>query len=151
VFLLQYYRDAAGVLIVYDVTNSDTFTRVCRWVDEIKKYCEDNVVKVLVGNKDDLVPTENSPIRKAVSTEEAAQYARHMNLPFFETSAKDNKNVETVFHTVTRLALQQRLEARQKSHPSHRTDLTNGAPSSQAIQLKGSKKKEKKLGGSCCQ
>jgi hypothetical protein len=67
-----------------------------------------------------------------------------MNLPFFETSAKDNKNVDTVFYTVTRLALQQRLELRKK------VQNNNGATSSQSIQLKGSKKKVKKHNESCC-
>jgi GTPase SAR1 family protein len=70
-----------------------------------------------------------------------------MDLPFFETSAKDNKNVDAAFYAITRLALQQRLEARNKTQQNN---ITNGATSSQAIRLKGSKKKEKKNGGSCC-
>jgi Ras-related protein Rab-1A len=136
----KYYRDAAGVLIVYDVTNAESFTRVRRWIDEINKYCDDNIVKILVGNKDDIVPT----IQKDVSTEYAEQYARDMNLPFFETSAKDNKNVDATFYAVTRLALQQRLEKRKKDQQN------NGVPSSQSIQLKGAKKTKKKNHESCC-
>jgi len=64
-----------------------------------------------------------------------------MNLNFFETSAKDNKNVYETFYAVTRLALLNRLQAREKS-PSN--DLT-----SQTIRLK-TKKKDKKHHGSCC-
>jgi Ras-related protein Rab-35 len=146
----KYYRDAAGVLIVYDVTNSESFSSVCRWVDEINRYCEDNIAKVLVGNKDDIIPIDDKPIRKVISTEDAEQYARQMNLSFFETSAKDNKNVEAPFYTVTRLALHQRLEARKKTQSSQRNDLTNGTLPSQGIQLKKSKKTDKKHSGTCC-
>ncbi|CAF5220170.1 unnamed protein product, partial [Rotaria magnacalcarata] len=58
VITTSYYRDAAGVLIVYDVTNGESFSRIRRWVDEINKYCDDNIAKVLVGNKDDSLSTE---------------------------------------------------------------------------------------------
>lgn len=144
---MKYYRDAAGVIIVYDVTNRETFSRVCRWIDEIKKYCDDNVVKVLVGNKADVISAEDSSAQKVISTEQAEQYAQEMNIPFFETSAKDNKNVDILFHTITRLALEQRLQARQKSQALQRHDLTNGAASSQGIRLQGSKKK---TSANCC-
>ena len=143
----KYYRDAAGVIVVYDVTNRETFSRICRWLDEIKKYCDDNIIKVLVGNKADVISAEDSPAQKVVSTEEAQQYAHEMNISFFETSAKDNKNVDTLFHTIARLALEQRLQARQKSQSLQRQDLTNGIASSQGIRLKGSKKK---TSANCC-
>jgi GTPase SAR1 family protein len=63
-----------------------------------------------------------------------------MNLPFFETSAKDNKNINEAFYTVTRLALQKRLENRST------LDLTSSKP----IRLKASNKKDKKRHGMCC-
>ncbi|CAF3793639.1 unnamed protein product [Adineta steineri] len=150
VITTTYYRDAAGVLIVYDVTNRETFSHVCRWIDEIKKYCDDNIVKVLVGNKDDVVSKDDQSIRKVVPTQEVEQYAEKMNMPFFETSAKDNKNIHEVFHTVARIALQQRLEARNKNHSLQRNNMTNGTSSAQSIRIKGSKKKEKNHHGSCC-
>ena len=135
------------MIVVYDVTNRETFSRICRWLDEIKKYCDDNIIKVLVGNKADVISAEDSPAQKVVSTEEAQQYAHEMNISFFETSAKDNKNVDTLFHTIARLALEQRLQARQKSQSLQRQDLTNGIASSQGIRLKGSKKK---TSANCC-
>ncbi|CAF0877345.1 unnamed protein product [Adineta ricciae] len=147
VITTTYYRDAAGVIVVYDVTNHETFSSVCRWLDEINKHCDDNIIKVLVGNKADVISVEDSPVQKVVSTEQAQQYAQEMNIPFLETSAKDNKNVDTLFHTIARLALEQRLQARQKSQSLQRHDLTNGMASSQGIRLKGSKKK---TSANCC-
>ncbi|CAF4393181.1 unnamed protein product, partial [Adineta steineri] len=88
-------------------------------------------------------------MEKIVSTSDAQQYARQMNLTFFETSAKDNKNVSEAFYAVTRLALYQRLEARAKGPVMQH----NGATTSQNIRLKSSgksKKKDKKHNGSCC-
>ncbi len=124
------------------MTNAESFSCVRRWIDEINKNCQDNIVKVLVGNKDDIESNE-----KVVLTKDTEQYARQMDLPFFETSAKDNKNVTEAFYAVTHLALQQRLENRKKNQI---LDLTNGKTSSEPIKLKRSKKKDKNHNGSCC-
>ncbi|CAF4489639.1 unnamed protein product, partial [Rotaria magnacalcarata] len=84
------------------VTNGESFSRIRRWVDEINKYCDDNIAKVLVGNKDDSLSTEGNQSEKVVATSDAEQYARQMKLTFFETSAKDNKNVYEAFYAITR-------------------------------------------------
>ncbi len=141
------------MLIVYDVTNGESFSRIRRWIDEINNYCDDSIAKVLVGNKDDNPSSDGDPMQKIVSTSDAQQYARQMNLTFFETSAKDNKNVNEAFYAVTRLALQKRLEARAKSEGMQHNSMTNGGTKSQAIRLNASgksKKKDKKHSGACC-
>ncbi|CAF1248153.1 unnamed protein product [Rotaria sp. Silwood1] len=150
VITTTYYRDASGVLIVYDVTNAESFSRIRRWIEEINKYCDENIPKVLIGNKDDIVPLNDTLINKEVSTIEAGNYAHEMNLPFFETSAKDNKNVTEAFYAITRLALHQRLQRPNIPNLTHHSDLGNGALSSEGIRLKGSKKKDKKHTGTCC-
>ncbi|CAF1131557.1 unnamed protein product [Didymodactylos carnosus] len=113
-----YYRGADGVIIVYDVTNGETFANLKDWITEMEP-------KILVGNKDD----SDFEMTKVVLTSDASQYAQQKNLPFFETSARDNKNVENVFHEITKLALKRRLTM-QKEQPSllnqKRTILTVG-------------------------
>ncbi|CAF0732961.1 unnamed protein product [Rotaria sordida] len=153
VITTSYYRDAAGVLIVYDVTNGESFSRIRRWIDEINKYCDDNMAKVLVGNKDDSPSSDGNHIQKVVLTSDAQQYARQMKLTFFETSAKDNKNVYEAFYAITRLALYQRLETRAKTQAMQHNDMTNGSTRSHTVRLKPSKKSKKKIkihSGACC-
>lgn len=120
-----YYRGTHGVIIVYDVTNGGSFANVRRWLDEIQNNC-DVVNKVLgeeamreeerhgligiilcffflVGNKSD------DPDRKVVITEDAQRFARQMDIELFETSAKDNINVEEMFLSITRQVLNHKL------------------------------------------
>ncbi|XP_030378646.1 ras-related protein Rab-35 [Scaptodrosophila lebanonensis] len=97
-----YYRGTHGVIIVYDVTNGDSFANVRRWLEEIQNNC-DVVNKVLVGNKND------DPDRKVVITEDAQRFARQMDIELYETSAKDNINVEEMFLSITRQVLNHKL------------------------------------------
>ncbi|CAF0732644.1 unnamed protein product [Didymodactylos carnosus] len=151
VITTTYYRDAAGVLIVYDVTNGDTFSKVRRWTDEINKYCDETIAKVLVGNKDDDDVSSN----KVVLTDDAQQYSRQMNLPFFETSARDNKNVDKAFYEVTRLALKKRLESRLIQDNNKKNSKDNLNSTGASIRLNNSAggrkhKKDKIKSSSCC-
>lgn len=98
-----YYRGTHGVIVVYDVTNGESFANVKRWLLEIEQNC-DVVNKVLVGNKNDC------PDRKVVLTEDAERFAKTLNIILFETSAKDNINVEEMFLCVTRLVLRSKCE-----------------------------------------
>ncbi|PWZ24622.1 GTP-binding protein YPTM2 [Zea mays] len=87
----SYYRGAHGIIIVYDVTDQESFNNVKQWLNEIDRYASDNVNKLLVGNKSDL--TAN----KVVATETAKAFADEMGIPFMETSAKNAINVEQAF------------------------------------------------------
>ncbi|KAI8749375.1 ras-related protein Rab-35 isoform X1, partial [Biomphalaria glabrata] len=82
-----YYRGTHGVLVVYDVCSGESFANVQRWLHEIDQNC-DVVNRILVGNKDD------DPDRKVVLTQDAQRFAERMQIQLFETSAKENKNVE---------------------------------------------------------
>ncbi|XP_021747116.1 GTP-binding protein YPTM2-like [Chenopodium quinoa] len=90
----SYYRGAHGIIIVYDVTDQQSFDNVKQWLNEIDRYASDNVVKILVGNKSDL--TSN----KVVSYETAKAFADEIGIPFLETSAKNSTNVEDAFMTM---------------------------------------------------
>ncbi|KAL4573432.1 hypothetical protein LXL04_020237 [Taraxacum kok-saghyz] len=83
-----------GIIIVYDVTDMESFNNVKQWLSEIDRYANESVCKLLVGNKCDLI--EN----KVVDTQTAKAFADELGIPFLETSAKDSVNVEQAFLTM---------------------------------------------------
>lgn len=85
----SYYRGTHGVIVVYDVTNGETFSNVKRWLQEIEANC-DSVQKILVGNK-----CEDHQNR-VVDEGDARHLADTIKVQYFETSAKDNLNVQEV-------------------------------------------------------
>lgn len=87
----SYYRGAAGALLVYDITRRDTFQHLTRWLEEAKQHAHENMVILLIGNKNDLEH------RRMVSTAEGQAFADQHGLFFLETSAKTAYNVETAF------------------------------------------------------
>ncbi|RDX65222.1 Ras-related protein RABD2a, partial [Mucuna pruriens] len=103
----SYYRGAHGIIIVYDVTDEDSFNNVKQWLSEIDRYASDNVNKLLVGNKSDL--TGN----RVVSYDTAKEFADQIGIPFMETSAKDATNVEDAF-----MAMSAAIKNRMASQPS---------------------------------
>ena len=90
-----YYRGAHGIIVVYDITNLDSFNNVKRWLQEIDKYARDNVSKLLVGNKMDFGDS-NSTLRQ-VSHSKGKEYADSLGIDFLETSAKSGTFVDTAF------------------------------------------------------
>ncbi|RWV92607.1 hypothetical protein GW17_00045004, partial [Ensete ventricosum] len=91
----SYYRGAHGIIVVYDVTDQESFNNVKQWLNEIDRYASDNVNKLLVGNKCDL--TAN----RVVSYETAKAFADEIGIPFLETSAKNASNVQQAFMAMT--------------------------------------------------
>lgn len=87
----SYYRGAHGIIVVYDVTDKETFDHVKQWLNEIERYASAEVQKLLVGNKCDLVS------KKDVPTETAQAFAEKIEIPFLETSAKAATRVEEAF------------------------------------------------------
>ncbi|AQK79562.1 ras-related protein RABD2c [Zea mays] len=111
----SYYRGAHGIIIVYDVTDMESFNNIKQWLSEIDRYASDNVCKLLVGNKCDLVDS------KVVDTEKAKDFADSLGIPFIETSAKESINVEEAFLTMSseikkRMATQPTVERRPTVH-----------------------------------
>jgi Ras-related protein Rab-1A len=90
----SYYRGAHGIIVVYDVTDQESFTNVKQWLNEIERYASHDVQKLLVGNKCDLTS------KKAVTMETAKAFAEKVEMPFLETSAKAATNVEKAFLTM---------------------------------------------------
>ncbi|KFM77572.1 Ras-related protein Rab-35, partial [Stegodyphus mimosarum] len=118
-----YYRGTHGVIVVYDVTNGESFANVKRWLHEIDQNCE-MVNKILVGNKND------DPERKVVLTEDAQSFAEQMKIKLFETSAKENINVEEMFNEITKMVLQSKREHKEQQQKGGDSTIRLGGKSS---------------------
>jgi Ras-related protein Rab-1A len=103
----SYYRGAHGIIVVYDVTDMESFNNVKQWLHEIDRYAAENVNKLLVGNKSDLTA------KRVVSTEQGKEFADSLGIEFLETSAKTSQNVEQAF-----LTMASQIKARMKSQPT---------------------------------
>lgn len=113
-----YYRGAMGFILMYDITNEESFNSVQDWweasninwilliiwinvfffstpplrrVTQIKTYSWDNAQVILVGNKCDMED------ERVISFERGKQLADQLGVEFFETSAKENVNVKVIF------------------------------------------------------
>jgi Ras-related protein Rab-1A len=87
----SYYRGAEGVILVFDLTNPESFNNVKRWLTDVEKYSGDSAHKILVGNKSDLASAGK------VDRRDAEEFASRFNIEYIETSAKNGVNVATVF------------------------------------------------------
>ena len=95
-----YFRGAHGILLLYDVTNKDSFKNLESWLIEIEKNAKEKVLKILIGNKCDLTDD------REISTEEGKAFALRNGMEFMETSAKMNTNVTEAFETLGKLMIE---------------------------------------------
>jgi Ras-related protein Rab-1A len=91
-----YYKGGHGIMMVYDITDLESFRYLDSWLKEIEKNASKNVYKILVGNKNDMEK------ERKVSFEKGLEFADLHGMKFFETSAKENKNVEEAFKEMTK-------------------------------------------------
>jgi Ras-related protein Rab-5C len=93
----MYYRGAAAAIVVYDITNKESFNGAKSWVKELQRRGDPNVVIALAGNKADLQD------KRKVEIEEATMYAEENNILHMETSAREATNVRHLFQEIARM------------------------------------------------
>ncbi|MQL91426.1 hypothetical protein Taro_024026 [Colocasia esculenta] len=86
-----YYRGAAVAVVVYDITNPESFSKAQYWVKELQKHGSPDIILALVGNKADLHENRSVPVQDAV------EYAEKNGMFFIETSAKTADNINQLF------------------------------------------------------
>ncbi|XP_061911582.1 ras-related protein Rab-5C-like isoform X1 [Entelurus aequoreus] len=90
----MYYRGAQAAIIVYDITNVETFARAQNWVKELQRQANSKIVMALAGNKADMAD------KRAVEHQEAQAYADKNGLLFMETSAKTGLYIDDLFMAI---------------------------------------------------
>ena len=86
----QYYKNAEGIILIYDVTESKTFDQIEDWVMNIMDNKQSDAKVILVGNKIDCE-------ERVILKEQGAELAKRFDLPYFETSASTGENVNKIF------------------------------------------------------
>ncbi|TKS79835.1 Ras-related protein [Collichthys lucidus] len=105
----SYIRDSTVAVVVYDITNVNSFQQTCKWIDDVRTERGSDVIIMLVGNKTDLEE------KRQIMIEEGEQRAKELNVMFIETSAKTGCNVKqvqvTLYPKSTRKQIMSRVEA----------------------------------------
>ncbi|KAG7465100.1 hypothetical protein MATL_G00172550 [Megalops atlanticus] len=86
----SYIRDSTIAVVVYDITNLNSFQQTSKWIDDVRTERGSDVIIMLVGNKTDLAD------KRQVSVEAAERKARELNVMYIETSAKAGYNVKQI-------------------------------------------------------
>ncbi|XP_051167045.1 ras-related protein Rab-30-like [Leptopilina boulardi] len=92
--LPMYYRAGNAILLIFDLTSYESFTKTKTLISELNKYCENHVVLLLIGNKLDLIE------RREVSEKEAKEFASSIDVSYYEVSALTNYGIDDVFQKV---------------------------------------------------
>lgn len=92
----QYFQNAQGVLLVFDLTSKDTVKKLNDWLNDLNQHVTDDCVIFVIGNKLDIKTRDLS------ISEEAKQFANDKKLNYFEVSAKTGSGIANIFEKMTR-------------------------------------------------
>ncbi len=135
----NYLKGANGALLVFDITQKDTFDLINYWIDIIKDSNGSNIAKILFGNKSDLSDS------REVTKEDAESMANELDCLYIEGSAKTGENVQEAFDELSRMSYNyyKELKESEKRHSVRLTSEENVSNSnSENTKNKNNKKKK---------
>ena len=92
----NYFQSSDGFLVVYDITNNESFDTLDYWIEEIKSNSQEISKMILVGNKCDMEK------ERKIKKEDGKSFAKKKQIKFFEVSAKEGTNVSEVFQSLVK-------------------------------------------------
>ncbi len=125
-----YFRGAHGIFLIYDITNRDSFKNLENWLIEIEKNASENVLKILIGNKNDLED------EREIQSDEGKAFANRNGMQFIETSAKMNTNVNEAFETLGKLMIEFNAQQKQAMTQDKKDKKVLGSSSGKNLNTK---------------
>ena len=113
----QYYNDTNGIILLYDLSDKNTFNSLNKWLKEIRNYAPKNTVVIIVGNKVDL--------ERKVSHDDAITFANNENISYLEVSAKNGINIELIFEKLCKEMVIKKKEIIEENNESDNIQLGN--------------------------
>lgn len=117
----SYYRGSHAVMLVFDVTNRESFDNVRQWVADVRRFGGDQLPMVLVGNKCDC------DAQRQVTDAEAADLAAALGCKYVRASAKDNCNVDAAFEGLVDDCVEAKLRLLDARDPKKRLAIQPAA------------------------
>ncbi|KAJ4805086.1 Ras-related protein Rab-21 [Rhynchospora pubera] len=100
-----YYRDADAALLVYDITSSEAFNRVTKWVKELQQMAPPDIIMTIAANKSDLLRS------KKINIQDAESYSTSIGARLFVTSAKTGVGIDEMFLDIAKRLIDRRKES----------------------------------------
>ncbi len=139
-----YYKGAKGALIVYDITNKESFKNVDKWINDLKESGDDDVSILIVGNKCDLEAS------REVTTDEVKKKAELYKMAYCETSALKGENIDNAFRTLIKIVVEK--NEKKKNEEDKYGNKSNVISTGVTLETKiiSEEKRPKNKYGKCC-
>ena len=108
----NYFNKSDGFVVVYDITNKNSFENVTNWLEQIQENASEHAQSILLGNKCDLEG------KRIIKKEEGMELAKIHNINFYETSAEKGKNIDQAFNDLVKVILESGVISRSESELS---------------------------------
>ena len=125
-------------MVVYDITDRDSFEHVKNWMADVDKFAKEGVLRILVGNKCDL------DSKRLVSFDNGKELADKYGIKFLETSAKETVNIDELFVSTTKIFMSKQVNAGGTTGKGMKT------PGVAGINLNEENLNDNKKNDSCC-
>ena len=112
-----YYRGAEGILIVFDLTNEESFKSIQNWINEVTVFTGKDVIIICLGNKSDL--------KSEISKNTIDEFKKKTNLEIFNVSAKTGEGVEEAFKHIIELLIKKNTDKKEENNAINLTPNTN--------------------------
>lgn len=140
----QYYRDANGIMLIFDLTNPNSFNEVENWIGEIRNNfpTKGEISILLIGNKSDLIS------ERKISNSDINKFAKRYDLEYIEVSAKEGTNIKNAFENLSWMVIHKEDENSKMNSTTPQVPIKQTQSIKYFISPKENTKKQDK--GKCC-